>query len=106
MESHDVRQLPMSLEDVAHAVERHCGMSSEDAHALLEDVLTEVGHLIEDIAAVKGPHLGYADPSRPPVTPESLPYTEEWDPDFDPRQGWLLLREDGTAPGSAPVVDR
>lgn len=28
----------------------------------------------------------------------ALPYTEEWDPDFDPRAGLLLLHPDGTVP--------
>lgn len=104
MDSHHTRQTPMSLDDVAHVVERHCGMSSLDAHALLEDVLTEVGHLIDDIAAIKGPNLGYAAPSNLHEVPDSLPYTEEWDPDFDPRKGWLLLREDGTTPEPPPCI--
>ena len=97
---HNPRKTSMSLDDVAHAVEQQCGMSLEDAHALLEDVLTEVGHMIDDIAAVKGPSLGYTDASSRPdfEAPDTLPYTEEWDPDFDPRKGWLLLRSDGETP--------
>lgn len=42
--------------------------------------------------------LAAARASVIPRTPDALPYTEEWDPDFDPRQGLLLLRPDGTVP--------
>ena len=104
MVQNNARKTSLSLDDVAHAVEQTCGMSLEDAHALVEDVLTEVGHLIDDIAAVKGPSLGYTDSSTRPdfETPDTLPYTEEWDPDFDPRKGLLLLRPDGETPERPP----
>ena len=89
----------MSLEDVARLMERQCGMSNSDARALLEDILGQVGNLLQDIETVRAvPLLPPAATSADVEIPTSLPYTEDWDPDFDPRKGLLLLRPDGTIP--------
>lgn len=89
---------PLSLDDVAHLVERQCGMPQQDAHALLEDILTEVGHLLQDIEMARQAEALHVPPAQDIDVPQALPYTEEWDPDFDPRKGLLLLRPDGQRP--------
>ncbi len=94
---------PLSLDDIAHIVERHCGMSTHDAHALLEDVLEQVGSLIRDKRSRREPPSPHIPPAREVPVPPTLPYTEEWDPDFDPRKGLLLLGPDGTPPDTTHV---
>lgn len=89
---------PRSLDEVAHLVERQCGMTAQDAHALLEDILTEVGHLLQDITTARQTEWLHVPPPQEIEIPDALPYTEEWDPDFDPRQGLLLLRPNGKRP--------
>ncbi len=91
---------PLSLDDIAHLVERQCGMTSQDAHALLEDILAEVGNLLEDIETARQTAARHIPPGQQIDIPDALPYTEEWDPDFDPHKGLLLLRPDGRKPKS------
>ncbi len=89
----------MSLHEVAQSTRRQRGILRNDTHDLLEDILDHVGELVQDI------HAAREVPLLPPVprtaeadVPDKLPYTEDWDPDFDPRKGLLLLRPDGTPP--------
>jgi len=89
---------PLSLDDIAHIVERHCGMSKHDVHELLEDVLEQVDSLIRDKRSRRENTSPHIPPVRELQVPPTLPYTEEWDPDFDPRKGLLLLRPDGSPP--------
>ncbi len=98
MQQPPARKKPLSLDDVAQIVEQHCGMNPQDAHDLLEDVLTEVGHLLQDIETARERETLHVPPAIEVDVPEALPYTEEWDPDFDPRKGLLLLRPDGQTP--------
>jgi hypothetical protein len=97
------QRTPLSLDDIAHIVERHCGMSNHDAHALLEEVLEQVGSLIRAKRSRQAQTSPHVPPVREVPIPSTLPYTEEWDPDFDPRKGLLLLRPDGTPPDKTPV---
>ncbi len=53
MQQPHARKKPLSLDDVAQIVETHCGMNTQEVHALLEDVLTEVGHLLQDIETAR-----------------------------------------------------
>ena len=93
------RRRQLSLDDVAHLMERQCGMSNDEAHALIEDILDHVGERLQDIEAARvTPLLLPAAPAADVDVPNAIPYTEDWDPDFDPRQGLLLLRPDGTVP--------
>lgn len=101
MTQHPPERRQMSLNEVAHLVQRQCGMSPHDVHDLLEDILT---HVEERLQAIKTARQVPLLPPVPPVAetdvPDTLPYTEDWDPDFDPRKGLLLLRPDGTPPGA------
>ncbi len=89
----------MALREVAQSTRRQCGISTHDAHDLLEDILDHVGELLQDIHAARTvPLLPPVPPAAEANVPDKLPYTEDWDPDFDPRKGLLLLRPDGTPP--------
>jgi hypothetical protein len=89
----------LSLTEVAHLVQRQCGMSTHDAHDLLEDILEQVGERLQAIQTARQvPLLPPVPPAAEIDVPDALPYTEDWDPDFDPRKGLLLLRPDGTRP--------
>lgn len=89
----------LSLDEVAQLVQRQCGMSTHDAHDLLEDILEQVGERLQEIQTARQvPLLPPVPPAAEPDVPDALPYTEDWDPDFDPRKGLLLLRPDGTRP--------
>lgn len=94
------KQRQMSLDEVAQLMQRQCGMSTHDAHRLLEDILADVGARLQATQSARDVLLL---PPVPPATetsvPDTLPYTEDWDPDFDPCKGLLLLRPDGTPPG-------
>ncbi len=104
MQPQPARQ-PLSLDDVAHLVERHCGMTPQDAHDLLEDILTEVGHLLQDIDAARQTPPLHVPPERALEIPGVLPYAEDWDPDFDPRKSMLLMPLDGH-PSREPDKDK
>jgi hypothetical protein len=89
----------LSLNEVAQLVQRQCGMSTHEAHDLLEDILEHVGERLQAIQTARQvPLLPPVPPAAETSTPDALPYTEDWDPDFDPRKGLLLLRPDGTPP--------
>ena len=92
----------LSLDEVARLVQRQCGMSTHDAHGLLEDILEQVGARLQEIRTARQVPLLPPVPPAPEIdVPDTLPYTEDWDPDFDPRKGLLLLRPDGTRPGES-----
>lgn len=92
----------MSLDEIAQLMQRQCGMSTHDAHDLLEDILQDVGERLQAIQTAREvPLLPPVPPAAEISVPDALPYTEDWDPDFDPRKGLLLLRPDGTPPGDS-----
>ena len=89
----------MSLNEVAQLMRRQCGMSTHDANDLLEDILAHVGERLQAIQTARDvPLLPPVPPAAEINIPAALPYTEDWDPDFDPRKGLLLLRPDGMPP--------
>lgn len=100
MADQPAKKRQMSLDEIAQLMQRQCGMSTRDAHHLLEDILEDVGERLQAMQTAREVLL--LPPVPPPTevsVPDSLPYTEDWDPDFDPRKGLLLLRPDGTPPG-------
>lgn len=102
MSQHPPQRRQMSLHEVAQQMRRQCGMSTHDAHDLLEDILDQVGQRLQTTRQV--PLLPPVPAAAEPETPDKLPYTEDWDPDFDPRKGLLLLRPDGLPPEDQDAV--
>jgi hypothetical protein len=99
------KQRQMSLHEVAQLMRQQCGISAHDAHDLLEDILHHVGERLQAGQTVRQvPLLPPVPPAAEPETPDKLPYTEDWDPDFDPRKGLLLLRPDGLPPEDQDAI--
>ena len=95
----------MSLHEVAQLMRRQCGMSAHDAQDLLEDILDQVGERLQAMQTARDvPLLPPVPPAAEADVPDKLPYTEDWDPDFDPRKGLLLLRPDGLPPEDQDAV--
>ncbi|MCZ6874319.1 MAG: hypothetical protein O7G88_12455 [bacterium] len=93
------KQGQMSLHEIAQWVRRRCGLPTHDAYDRLEDVQDHVDERLQDVQTTRGvPLLPPVPPAAGADVPDKLPYTEDWDPDFDPRKGLLLLRPDGTRP--------
>ena len=53
MTQHSPERRQMSLNEVAHLVQRQCGMSPHEAHDLLEDILTHVEERLQAIQTAR-----------------------------------------------------